>query len=536
MSQHGKFKKNLSLGDLVFIGFGAMFGSGWLFAGSRVASIAGPGGIFSWVIGGIAILLLGLVYAELGGAIPRAGGIVRFPVYSHGPLIGYLMGFASLICYSSLVAIEVEAARQYASSWWPALEQPGSSGSPSLLGWVVQFILILTFFLLNYWSVKTYAKSNIVITSIKFIVPLLTIVILLLNVKLANFHIHGFSPFGFAGIESAISTGGVIFAYLGLHPIVTVASEAKNPQRTVPIALILSVVLSAIVYVLLQVAFVGSIPTHMLAGGWTKVGTQFALPYKDIAVALGLGWLTIMIVTDAVISPSGAGNVYFNTASRLVFGWTRSGTFFKVFGKVDAKTGIPRPALWLTFFLAIFWTLPFPSWDAMIAVVSDAMVLTYALAPVSAYALRLNAPDLPRPFYFKGMSVLGPISFIIASLMVYWGGWSVNSWLLGSQLVMFVIYLFFKNAAPTKNVSFAQQIKSSWWLVFYYAAIIVFSYLGTFGGTTLLKGPWDQIGIAIVALITYYWGGKTGLPKAVFDEDEDQNEDEVKTIKPALNA
>ncbi|MDR7001230.1 APC family permease [Neobacillus niacini] len=534
MSGHGKFKKNLSLGDLVFIGFGAMFGSGWLFAGSRVASMAGPAGIYSWIIAGFAILLLGLVYAELGGAIPRAGGIVRYPVYSHGPLIGYLMGFASLIAYSSLVAIEVEAARQYASSWWPALDQPGSSGSPSLLGWVVQFILILTFFLLNYWSVKTFAKSNIFITIIKFVVPVLTIIILLLNLKSANFHIHGFSPFGFSGIESAISTGGVIFAYLGLHPIVTVASEAKNPQRTVPIALILSVVLSAIVYVLLQLAFIGSIPTNMLAGGWATVGSQFLLPYKDIAVALGLGWLTIMIVTDAVISPSGAGNVYFNTTSRLVFGWTRSGTFFKIFGKVDEKSGIPRPALWLSLILSIFWTLPFPSWDAMIAVVSNALVLTYALAPVSAYALRLNAPDLQRPFYLKGMSVVGPLSFIIASLMVYWGGWSVNSWLLGSQLVMFVIYLFFKNSVPTKTVSFAQQIKSSWWIVFYYSAIIVISYLGTFGGTKILKSPWDQIAIAIIALISYYWGGRTGLPKAVFDDDED--EVEVETAEPTYNA
>lgn len=521
MSEQGKLKRNLSLGDLVFIGFGAIFGSGWLFAASRVGSIAGPAGSISWVIAGIAVLLLGLVYSELGGAIPRAGGIVRYPVYSHGPLMGYLMGFASLIAYSSLTAIEVEAARQYASSWWPALSQPGTTGSPSLLGWIVQFILLLAFFWLNFRSVKAFAKSNIVITLIKFVVPTLTVFVLLLYMKPANFSIHGFAPFGFTGITTAISTGGVIFAYLGLHPIVTVASEAKDPQRTVPIALILSVVLSTIVYVLLQVSFIGSIPTNMLAGGWAKVGAQFSLPFKDIAVALGLGWLTVLIVTDAVISPSGAANVYMNTTSRLIFGWTQSGTFFKIFGRIHEKSGIPRPALWLAFLLSIFWTLPFPSWDAMIAVVSDALVLTYALAPVSAYALRLNAPDLERPFYLKGMSILGPISFIIASFIVYWGGWSVNSWLLGSQIVMFVIYLFFKNSVPTDKVSFAQQVRSSWWLVFYYAAIIVVSYLGSFGGIKVLDNPWDQIVIAIVALIAYYWGGKAGLPKAVFDEDED---------------
>src|SRR5690606_40666175 len=86
MSQQGKFRKTLSLTDLTFIGLGSIFGSGWLFAASHVASMAGPAGIVSWIFGGIAVFLLGLVYCELGAALPRAGGVVRYPEYSHGPL------------------------------------------------------------------------------------------------------------------------------------------------------------------------------------------------------------------------------------------------------------------------------------------------------------------------------------------------------------------------------------------------------------------------------------------------------------------
>lgn len=123
----GKFQRQLSLTDLTFIGLGAIFGSGWLFAASHVASIAGPAGIFSWVLGGFAVLLLGIVYCELGAALPRAGGVVRYPVFSHGPLLGYLMGFITLIAFSSLIAIEVVAARQYAAAWFPALTAPGSN-------------------------------------------------------------------------------------------------------------------------------------------------------------------------------------------------------------------------------------------------------------------------------------------------------------------------------------------------------------------------------------------------------------------------
>jgi amino acid transporter len=123
MSGQGKFKKQLSLIDLTFIGLGAIFGSGWLFAASHVSAIAGPAGIFSWLLGGFAVLLLGIVYCELGAALPRAGGVVRYPVYSHGPLLGYLMGFITLIAFSSLVAIEVVASRQYAAAWFSRADQ-----------------------------------------------------------------------------------------------------------------------------------------------------------------------------------------------------------------------------------------------------------------------------------------------------------------------------------------------------------------------------------------------------------------------------
>ncbi|HKU79628.1 MAG TPA: amino acid permease, partial [Rhodanobacteraceae bacterium] len=129
----GGFKKQLGLIDLTFIGLGAVFGSGWLFSASYVADIAGPAGIVSWLIGGAAVLLLGLVYCELGAALPHSGGVVRYPVYSHGALLGYLMGLITLIAFSSLIAIEVTACRQYASAWFPQLTQAGSQ-SPTLLG------------------------------------------------------------------------------------------------------------------------------------------------------------------------------------------------------------------------------------------------------------------------------------------------------------------------------------------------------------------------------------------------------------------
>ena len=526
MTGQGKFKKQLSLIDLTFIGLGAIFGSGWLFAASHVSAIAGPAGIFSWLLGGFAVLLLGIVYCELGAALPRAGGVVRYPVYSHGPLLGYLMGFITLIAFSSLVAIEVVASRQYAAAWFPELTKVGSS-DPTVLGWFVQFGLLCLFFLLNYRSVKTFAMANNLVSVFKFIVPLLVIGVLFTFFKPANFQVHGFAPFGLSGIEMAVSAGGVIFAYLGLTPIISVASEVKNPQRTIPIALILSVLLSTAIYVLLQTAFLGGIPTEMLANGWAGVAKELALPYRDIALALGVGWLAYLVVADAVISPSGCGNIYMNATPRVIYGWAQTGTFFKIFTRIDEKSGIPRPALWLTFGLSVFWTLPFPSWEALINVVSAALVLSYAVAPVTVAALRRNAPDMPRPFRVKGMSVLGPLSFIIAALIVYWSGWGTVSWLLGLQILMFVIYLLCGRMVPTLHLNLGQQVRSSAWLIGFYAVTIVLSKLGSFGGIGVLSHPFDTVIVAVCALGIYYWGAATGVPAHLIRLENEDDESEA---------
>lgn len=520
----GQFKKQLSLLDLTLIGLGSIFGSGWLFSASHVASFAGPAGIFSWIIGGFAVLLLGIIYCELGAALPRAGGIIRYPVFSHGPMQGYLLGSITVIAFSSLIAIEVVAAREYAAAWFPSLTTVSNGvRSPTVFGWLFQFGLLCFFFALNYFSVKTFAIANNIVSVLKFAVPLLVIMALLYHFKPANFSATEFAPSGMKGVEGAVSAGGIIFAYLGLTPIISVASEVKRPQFTIPFALILSVLLATVIYIVLQIAFLGAVPTEMLANGWQGLNKQFPLPFKDIALLLGLGWLAILVVSDAIVSPSGCGNIYMAATPRVIYAWSNSNTFFKIFSKVDKKSGIPRPALWLTFFLSLFWTMPFPSWEKLITIVSAALVLSYALAPVTVGALRRNAPDLPRPFFVKGFSFLGPLSFIVASFIVYWSGWNVVSWLLGSQLLLVVLYIAFKRFVPTDEVSLAQQLKSSAWLIGYYSIMIVVSYLGCFGdgASHIIAEPYDTLMVIVVALVCYYWGINTGLPRAIIKEDDE---------------
>jgi amino acid transporter len=297
-----------------------------------------------------------------------------------------------------------------------------------------------------------------------------------------------------------------------LTPIVSVAGEVRDPQRVIPIALILSVALSTGIYLLLQIAFLGSVPATMVAHGWQGIDKLFALPFHDVALALGIGWLSFLVVCDAVISPSGCGNIYMNATPRVVYGWARGGTFFKVFTKVDAASGIPRPALWLTLALSIFWTLPFPSWSAMINVVSAALVLSYAVAPVTTAALRRNAPEMPRPFRVRGFAVLGPLSFIVAALIVYWSGWATVSWLLGLQLVLYAVYVAYVARRRSQRDELACDVRASLWLMGFYALMLVASWLGTFGGSRVVEGPWDSVLVAGIALVVYYWGERSGVP------------------------
>ncbi|MGH8216642.1 MAG: APC family permease, partial [Rhodanobacteraceae bacterium] len=286
------------------------------------------------------------------------------------------------------------------------------------------------------------------------------------------------------------------------------------PQRNIPIALILSVVLSTAIYLLLQIAFLGSVPAAMAEHGWKGIDKLFALPFHDIAIALGVGWLSFLVVCDAIISPSGCGNIYMNATPRVIYGWARGGTFFKVFTKVDAKSGIPRQALWLTLALSIFWMLPFPSWSAMINVVSAALVLSYAVAPVTTAALRRNAPDMPRPFRVRGFAVLGPLSFVVAALIVYWSGWGTVSWLLGLQIILFALYVAYVARRRSSRAQLAQDVRASLWLIGFYALVLAASWLGTFGGRQIVEGPWDSLLVAAIALVVYYWGERSGVPSS----------------------
>ncbi|QSO47445.1 APC family permease [Alicyclobacillus mengziensis] len=504
-SQDRKLKRHLSMFDLTLIGIGAAIGSGWLFGVQYAANDAGPAAVLGWAIGALALIFIALVYAELSSMLPAAGGVVRYPDYSHGTILGFLMSIATVVAYSTIPPIEAEAAVQYLA---PKTFFNGATGLPNLTGWVIEALLVVVFFLINYYGVKILARINNAVTVFKVVIPLITIVTLLFSVHISNFTSHQFAPFGFHGILTAVATSGIIFSMLGFRQAVDMSAEARNPGRDVPRAIVLELVIVAIIYILVQAVFIGVVPAHNLAGGWGKV--SFKGPLVDVSMLLGLTWLAWLMGLSAVVSPLGAGWVYFASTARAVLGFANNGYFFKVFAKVDERTGIPRSAMWLSLILGIIWTGPFPEWNKLVAFASSASVLTYVVGPVSAMVFRRHAPDAKRPVRLGGMPVIALIAFIVGSNIIYWTGWSNVEPLMILEFAALVVFLIFAAFAPKLRADLGRHFKSAIWVLVYMVFMFVVSYFGSFGGTKQLAYPLDIIVVAVGSIGFFFWGIASG--------------------------
>lgn len=500
------------------------------------AAIAGSYAWISWIIGAVIFILIGLTYAEMSAAMPRSGGFLRYPDYTHGTMVGYLVGFASLLGYTSVIAVEVLAVREYATYYWSALTT--SDGSPTTLGFVIQGALVVLFFLINYWSVNFFGKTNTYITFFKFIVPILIIIVLLMHMDFSNFSVAGADPGGINGIFEAVVGAGIAFSFLGFRQAVDFAGEARRPQRDVPWAIILSIALCVGLYVLLQLAFIGAVPADMLSGGWASI--DWNSPWAKLAGTLGIVWLSNLVLIDSAISPAATGNIFLSGTARVMFAWAKNGYFYSIFAKVDKRTGLPRAALWLALIMGILWTLPsqFQTWGGLIDTAESAFVLTYMTGPVAAAALRKRAPEMKRPFRLKGMGWIGPLAFIAASFVAFWSGFDTLILLIGIIVGSLVLYFAFVDKDEGFRKTLKEDFKACIWIFGFYAFMLIISYIGSFGPTNadgelthqLIKGPWDTIIVGVGTLLIYYWGVASALKKPRITKDPELDLDEENQV------
>ncbi|HEY1588434.1 MAG TPA: APC family permease [Rhodanobacter sp.] len=519
MSSSSPIRRDVGPFALMLTGLGSIIGSGWLFGAWRAAQIAGPGAIWAWVIGAAIIMTVALTYAELGAMFPESGGMVRYGHYSHGSLVGFIAAWANWIAIVSVISVEAEASTQYMSSWkWQWAKDlfhqvPGSHGELSTNGLLIAGALVVVYFLLNFWSVKLFARSNTAITLFKLVIPALTAVLLIAS----GFHPENFSvgihgethSTDFPSVLTAVAIAGIVFSFNGFQSPVNLAGEARNPGKSIPFAIVCSILLATVIYVLLQVAYIGAVPREMLAqAGWH--GINFSSPFADLAIILGLQWLATLLFIDAVISPSGTGMTYTATTARMLYGMERNGTLPKILGRVHPKWGVPRPAMWVNLAVSFMFLFFFRGWGSLAAVISVATIISYLTGPVSVMTLRRTAPELHRPLRLVGLPVLAGIAFVMSTELLYWAKWPLTGEIILLMVVALPVYLYYQ--AKSGWHDFARQMKGAWWLVFYLPTLAFVSWAGstTFGGQGYLSYGVDLAVVAVIGLVFYLWGVKSG--------------------------
>lgn len=509
LSEDRNLKQSLGYWSLVATGVGSVIGSGWLFSAMYAAQGAGPASLIAWLIGGALMLCIALVFAELGMVHPESGGLVRYPLYSNGRMAAGIVGWCMWVTYVGNPPTEAAGVVQYASSYIPGLFH---GTQLTIFGIVIAIALMAVFVLINYFGIQLFARSNNVITSIKIFIPTLCVVALLIsgfdhrggaggpsNIAAGG----GFAPYGIGAALGTIATAGMVFAYTGFRNIIELSGEVRNPRRNIPASLITTIVVTIVLYLALQVAFLFGVPQHMLGHGWS--GVNFNSPFAEVAMAVGLTWLYWILIADSMVSPSGAGIVFTAANARNVFGLSKNKFFPRWLAKVNERVGVPRRALIFNFLLGILFLLPLPSWHSIIGVTGTLIAFTFSIGSVSLLAFR-RAGLATAGSRLPGMAVVAPAAFVISALVIYWVTWPelrLTIPIVVVGLIWYAVTFFVQHHG-------VGELTGGIWLVVYLAFQYVMSYIGSFDGKNLIPAPWDSLVVAAVSFAFYFWAVAAG--------------------------
>jgi amino acid transporter len=513
MDRRHNLRRDVGLIGLLFASVGSVIGSGWLFGAMNAAMTAGPAAMLSWAIGMVMILLIALTYAELGTIFPVSGGVVRFPHVAFGSFASFLSGWILWIACATVAPIEVEGALQYATKYADFTTEhcvsACSSSAPetvhtlTALGYVSAVILMAVFVAINYVGVAWFARVNTVVVWWKLaIITLVVIAFLVTQFHGSNFTSQQYMPFGWEGVATAIATSGIVFSFLGFRQGIELAGETSNPRKYVPIAVIGSVLICGIIYIALQIAFIGALNPSDFSQGWGKLSfaNDFG-PLAAISSTLGLAWLAGLLYADAIISPADTGLIYTTVTARVSYATARNGNAPESLARTN-RHGVPLISLILAFLVGLIVFLPFPSWQQLVGFITSATVLSFAPGAAVVPALRRTRPDLVRPFRCPGGDVIPLLAFISSDLIVIWSTWTVNWKLFVTVLIgvalLAVFHLVRRDTPPL-------DLKAGSWLVTWLAGLAILSYLAGDLDDTARMGFWTSAIItAVFSVVIFY--------------------------------
>lgn len=500
-------RRDLGPVGLLFSAVGSIIGSGWLFAAFTAGSIAGPAAILTWVIGSVLFILIGLVYAELGVMFPVSGGVARFPHWSFGSFASYTMGWVTWLAAAAVAPIEVEGAIKYTRHYITWLASP--DGTLTGYGYGIAAAAMAFFVMVNFMGIRWFARLNNLLVWWKLaIISLVIVAFLVTEFHGANFSSHSFAPAGPGGVFSAVSAAGIAFSFLGFRQGIELAGETKNPRKYVPMAVIGSLLITAVIYILLQVAFIGSLTPSALAHGWASLADNTSLASSPLAVLaglIGLSWLGSILYADAIVSPGDTGLIYTTVTARLSYAMGRNENAPRQLA-ATTKGGAPWVSLLLAFVVGLIVFLPFPSWQKLVGFVTSITVLSFGSGPLVLAAMRKQLPNQERPYRLPGGHVIPFLAFWGANMIIYWGGWATD-WRLfvavGFGFVLFAAYIGYERMRGRSLPPMDWRAGS--WLVPWFLLLLISSLLSPYGGPAQLwsSDGWGFIAEFVVSIVIY---------------------------------
>lgn len=513
-SEDRHLKRELGFWHLTGISLGGVIGSGWLLAPMTAARNAGPASVLAWGIGGLALVLMAMVLVELGASVPLSGGLVRWPFHSSGRLVGTLASWSIWVAYAINPPSESAAMLQYLDRYVPGLHR--ADEHLTLLGTLFGFAIMAVFVAVNWFGVRRLAQVNLVLTIGKVAVPVITAAALFAS----GFHSrgftghHGFAPLGYGVVLTSITTSGVFFAYTGFQGPLDVSGEARNAKRDIPRAVVTAVALSMLVYMVLQVAFIGTVPGGQLIHGWNGIDPHSTL--VQLALSLNLTWLSVLLSGGAVASPGGSALVYTTESSRAVFAMGGNGLVPTAMAKVHRASGTPRRALAVNALVGAVILVSLKSWTNMVALSGVLTLFGYSLSLISEQAIRRRRP-LAMANWVGGTWFIAPTSFVVTTLLFYWSTWAH---IKPAAVVLLAALIGYGWKWRTLPAGRNRELVTGRWMLVYLAALFAISKLGNYGGVGAIPKPWDSVLAGAVGLAGYL----SGLRAAVAHLSENEGE------------
>jgi len=399
-----ELRRELSLFDMTMIAIGSSIGSGIFLTPALIAkALPSPIWILGiWILGGITTMCGALTYAELGGMMPRAGGVYVFLSEAYGGLVGFLYGWA----YFLVVNTGALAALALAFSTYLGFFFPFAGEHTTLVG-IIGILLVTA---INVLGVKAGGVFSDLFTVLKITGIAVLIVV---GLGWGSSSTTDFSiPLGHLphGLSSALTLAflSILWSFGGWQHATFTAAEAKDPKRTVPMSLILGALAVTVIYVLTNVAYMFLMPPSQMANSPHIASDAISLVLGPIGGSL--------IAITIFISTFGTAGIYTLTAPRIYYAMANDGLFFKKVAEVHPRFRTPMFSIVLQSFWAIVLILFWGTFESLISYVVFTDWIFFALAAFSIFLFRRRKPEAERPYKTLGYPFT-PIVFVAISTL-----------------------------------------------------------------------------------------------------------------------